>query len=163
MLFRSTVEPDAAEVRGMDARTKESIAARDGSVIPRARGDRSAPLLAAQTRLWFLDRLEPGNPTYNIAIGLRLRAVSDRNGEPVGLDEDALRRALDEIVRRHEILRTIFQSGDEGPRQMSQPPRPFDLDIVDLGGLSGEEQAADRKSTRLNSSHVSESRMPSSA
>lgn len=138
----STLEPNVADLLGEDARIKGRIAARDGTVIPRARRERGAPLLAAQTRLWFLDRLEPGNPTYNIAIGLRLRAVLDQNGELVGLEEDALRRALDEIVRRHEILRTVFQCGDEGPRQNSQPPRPFDLETVDLGGLSGEEQAA---------------------
>ncbi|MGJ4952837.1 amino acid adenylation domain-containing protein [Bradyrhizobium sp. HKCCYLS20291] len=112
------------------------------AAIPRARGDRPVPLLLAQTRLWFLDRLEPGNPAYNVVLGLRLRAVADRPDERAGLDEDALRRALDEIVRRHEILRTVFQSGDDGPRQIVQSPRPFELEIVDHSGLSQDQQTS---------------------
>src|SRR6185312_16194507 len=55
------------------------------------------PLSYAQQRLWFIDQLEPGSATYNMPFGVRLR------GE---LNVEALRRSVNEIVRRHEVLRT---------------------------------------------------------
>ena len=57
------------------------------------------PLSYAQQRLWFLDQLEPGSAVYNLPIALRLTGV---------LDVTAWEKSLEEIVRRHEILRTIF-------------------------------------------------------
>ena len=60
------------------------------------------PLSFAQERLWFIDRLEPESATYNIPAALRLAGA---------LDEAALERALGEIVRRHEALRTVFARG----------------------------------------------------
>src|SRR6478672_8921722 len=57
------------------------------------------PLSFGQQRLWFLDQLEPGNSAYNSAGGVRFRGK---------LNVDALQRALNEIVARHEILRTTF-------------------------------------------------------
>src|SRR5437588_11583789 len=51
----------------------------------------------AQQRLWFLDQLVPGNPFYNIAPPIRMNSA---------LNLDVLRRSLNEIVRRHESLRT---------------------------------------------------------
>src|SRR5260221_4855189 len=53
----------------------------------------------AQKRLWFLDQLEPGRAFYNIASFLRIEGH---------LDLGALERSLNEVVRRHEILRTTF-------------------------------------------------------
>ncbi|BCN02235.1 hypothetical protein RPSA_47710 (plasmid) [Ralstonia solanacearum] len=58
------------------------------------------PLSFAQQRLWFLAQMEGGSEAYHIPVGLRLK------GE---LDEEALRRALDRIVARHEALRTRFE------------------------------------------------------
>src|SRR3954447_9891879 len=60
---------------------------------------RHAPMAAsyAQQRLWFLERLAPGNATHNQTVAYRLRGT---------LSQPALQRALDEIVRRHEVLRT---------------------------------------------------------
>src|SRR5262249_9135300 len=57
------------------------------------------PLSYAQQRLWFIDQLEPGSVAYNIPFGVRLR------GE---LNVEALGRSVQEIVRRHEVLRTSF-------------------------------------------------------
>jgi len=76
------------------------------------------PLSFAQQRLWFLDLLHPHSATYNIVSALRL------DGD---LDDAALRRALDEIVRRHEILRTTFD--DEG--QVIAPDGAMALEIAD--------------------------------
>ena len=85
--------------------------------------DDAAPLSFAQERLWIFDRLEPGSTTYNTQLLLELE------GE---LDRTALSRSLDEVVRRHEPLRTTFQDGDGGPVQVVSPAAPVDLRVVDL-------------------------------
>ena len=71
--------------------------------IPR-RADSSVPQLSfAQEQLWLLEQLEPGSPAYNRPFALRLTGR---------LDESALRRSLQKIVDRHEILRTRFVAGN---------------------------------------------------
>ena len=85
------------------------------------------PLSFAQQRLWFLDQLEPGNPFYNLPTAARLKGL---------LDIDALRWSLNEIVRRHESLRTIFPASAGQPRQEILPPTPLALDDVDLRRMS---------------------------
>ncbi|WP_437821703.1 amino acid adenylation domain-containing protein [Sorangium sp. So ce1078] len=85
------------------------------------------PLSTGQERLWFLDRVSPGTPLYNVHLGLRLRGT---------LDQDALRRSLEEIVRRHEVLRTRFPAEGGEPRQVIAPPdAPVALSVVTLRGL----------------------------
>ena len=80
--------------------------------IPRRADAGPAELSFAQQRLWFLDQLVPGNPFYSIPSALPLR---------LAVDEPALRRALAEIVRRHEALRTTFIATADGPRQAVHP------------------------------------------
>ncbi|MEU9510980.1 amino acid adenylation domain-containing protein [Micromonospora sp. NPDC048170] len=75
---------------------------------------RRAPLSYAQRRLWFIDRLLPGRTAYNIPFGYRIRGR---------LDREALRRAVDHVVDRHEILRTRIETVDGEPYQ-----------VVDTGG-----------------------------
>src|SRR6185295_12720413 len=82
----------------------------------------------AQERPWFLDRLEPGSPRYNLTGGLRMLGA---------LDVVALERALSEIVRRHAVLRTAFVEGEKGPEQRILAPEPVVLEVLDLG--SGDE------------------------
>jgi len=84
-----------------------------------------APLSFAQQRLWLLDRLEPGNPAYNIPFAVRL------DGElPAGL----LERVFAEVVRRHEVLRTRFPA--ERPVQVVIPPTGAQgLPLIDLSHL----------------------------
>ena len=79
------------------------------------------PLSFAQQRLWFLAQMEGVSEAYHIPFGLRLR------GE---LDEEALRRALDRIVARHEGLRTTFVQSMEKPVQRiaSVGGQPFSFD-----------------------------------
>ncbi len=94
--------------------------------IPRRPQDEPAPLSFAQQRLWFLDRLSPAAPVYNIARALRLRGP---------LDVRAFERALDEIVRRHEILRTTFVETVSGPTQVTAPAPAPNWRFVDLEPL----------------------------
>src|SRR6185369_11893033 len=80
------------------------------------------PLSFAQQRLWLLDQFEPESATYNIARTVRLRGV---------LHVPALYRSLNEIVRRHEILRTAFPAQNGQPVQVIQPVRKLAIPLVD--------------------------------
>ena len=85
-----------------------------------------APLSSAQQRLWLLDQIEPTPWAYNVAIARRLRGT---------LRLDALQRALDELVRRHEALRTSFPVVHGQPVQrIASAQQPNPLQIVDLTG-----------------------------
>ncbi len=84
------------------------------------------PLSFAQQRLWFLDRLDPGNPIYNISLAARFAGPLDRG---------ALERSTAEIVRRHESLRTTFTIENGAPVQAIVPPGEWKLTVVDLDDL----------------------------
>ena len=83
-----------------------------------ARGEEPAPLSFSQRRLWFLDRMEPGNAFYNLPSASRLRGA---------LDVPALERALGEVVARHAVLRSVFREVAGEPVQAPLPPRGFVL------------------------------------
>ncbi|WP_280335012.1 non-ribosomal peptide synthetase [Nocardia wallacei] len=103
--------PTPAELAAvLDARAPE--AAGQPELVAGPRPDR-IPLSSAQRRLWFLNRLEPSSGAYNIPITLRLRGT---------LDPDALRRAIGDVVERHEILRTVFPDSPAGPTQVITDP-----------------------------------------
>ncbi|HYG61538.1 MAG TPA: condensation domain-containing protein, partial [Thermoanaerobaculia bacterium] len=90
------------------------------------RGTHPLLLSFAQQRLWFLDRLAPGNPFYNVPVTLRLTGA---------LDPGALARSFSEVARRHEVLRTTFPEVDEQPVQSVAPPAPVALPLADLLAL----------------------------
>ncbi len=96
----------------------------------------AVPLSFAQERLWFLHRLEdePGaaGAAYNVCSALRMRGL---------LDEPALARALDELVRRHAILRTRFLESDEGAMQVAEE-RGARLEVADFGDRAAGEAHA---------------------
>ncbi len=100
------------------------------------RDGRLFPLSFAQQRLWFLDRLEPGRPWYNMPLFLSLRG-------PLALA--ALRRAFDEIERRHEVLRTSFELDDEQPVQAIAAARGLAPPLADLSGLPAAAAAAEHE------------------
>ncbi|WP_030344683.1 non-ribosomal peptide synthase/polyketide synthase [Streptomyces sp. NRRL S-1022] len=102
-------------------------AARQG--IPRADRDRPLPLSFAQQRLWFLDRLRPGDPRYNSAVAVRLTGA---------LDREALAEALTTVVARHEALRTTFEETDGRPVQRVHPAGPVPLPVRDAGDLDAD-------------------------
>src|ERR1700687_1602016 len=77
--------------------------------IPRRKETGPCQLSFAQQRLWFLDQLEPGRNLYNISIGVRVAG---------NLNVAALRQSLDEILLRHEALRTTFLTVEGSPVQV---------------------------------------------
>ena len=98
---------------------------RDVATIPRL-GKSRAPLSYAQQRIWFLDQMDPGNSAYNVPAALRL------SGE---LDAASLIRSLDEIVRRHESLRTVFSIVDGQAMQIVGAANGCTLNFIDLSEL----------------------------
>ncbi|GAA2726995.1 hypothetical protein GCM10010439_31580 [Actinocorallia aurantiaca] len=99
---------EAPTVAGLAARLEEA----EGSARPAlARRERpaSVPLSYAQQRLWFLNRFEGPSATFNMPLPLRLRG---------GLDVEAVRAALADVVTRHEPLRTVFPDTSGTPRQL---------------------------------------------
>jgi len=99
--------------------------------IPRRGKIEQLPLSFAQQRLWFLDRFEPASPAYNIAAAFRLTG---------SLHVAAFKGALNEIVRRHESLRTIFTEVEGNPQQIILPTLVLELPVIDLGELSEAER-----------------------
>jgi amino acid adenylation domain-containing protein len=96
--------------------------------VPR---DRNLLLSFSQQRLWFLYQLEPSTSAYNIPTAVRLSG---------SLDSVALERTLNEVVRRHEILRTYYGMVDDRPAQFVGPPPDLRLDLTDLSGLNENER-----------------------
>src|SRR5437868_3750840 len=89
------------------------------------------PLSFSQQRLWFLDQLEPGTPFYNVFQAIRMEG---------DLRMDALEYALNQVVERHESLRTSFAAEHDRPRQVIAPHMEMKIGITDLSGLSEAER-----------------------
>ena len=105
-------------------------------ISPAKREAAALPLSFAQERLWFLDQLEPNSAVYNIPFGLRLRGV---------LDVAVLQRCLGEILRRHEPLRTRFESEEGRPVQVIGPVVPLETALINLSGLPEPEREAEAR------------------
>jgi amino acid adenylation domain-containing protein len=105
-------------------------------IIPRIAQRENLPLSFSQARLWFLDLLEPNNAAYNMAIAFRL------NGD---LNEEALHRSLQEIIQRHEILRTTFESKDGIPIQVIHESDQVPLTVTELSHLQPQKQEEELK------------------
>ena len=94
--------------------------------LRRARREGDLPLSFAQERLWFLDRLAPGNAAYNIPLALAAHG---------DLSLPALAAALGEMVRRHEALRTTYVARGDRPAQVVAPAAAWTLPLIDLAAL----------------------------
>jgi amino acid adenylation domain-containing protein len=125
--------PTVAEVADAVESLRRAEPALASPIVPVGR-DRPLPLSFAQERLWFLDRLQPGSAVYNVSTAMRLRGV---------LDARALERALGEVVRRHEALRTTFAEMDGAPVQVIAPFAGFALPVDDLAPLDDADREAE--------------------
>ncbi|WP_163868729.1 amino acid adenylation domain-containing protein, partial [Myxococcus eversor] len=102
-------------------------------LLPAPRDGAPLPLSFAQQRLWFLEQLQPGTPTYNMPAALRLEGP---------LDVVSLQRAFSELIRRHEALRTSFVEDNGSPFQRISPPSLFTLSLEDLSSVEEREPLA---------------------
>ncbi|WP_433562341.1 amino acid adenylation domain-containing protein [Nocardia sp. CA-151230] len=112
--------PTVAELAALVASGGASDRPRPG---PRPRPER-IPLSAAQQRMWFLNRYDPASPLYNIPGAFEINGA---------LDISVLRAALDDVIARHETLRTIYPVGPDGrPYQQILPVTAGSLPITEL-------------------------------
>jgi amino acid adenylation domain-containing protein len=141
---------DAPTIAGLAEAVARALASRDAGggaagpalppLVPRAvadtaSADAAAPLSYAQQRLWFLDRLAPGSPAYNVPSAYGLTGP---------LAPAALAAALAEVVRRHQVLRARFVERDGEPRlEIAETLAPGFLPLVDLSILSPARRSAE--------------------
>ncbi|MGW5822469.1 condensation domain-containing protein, partial [Streptomyces noursei] len=113
------------------AKLKGSAQGGTRTAIPRRTQQGRLPLSFHQQRMWSLDQLVPDSPAYNVPLAFRL------NGP---LRPELLARAVNEVVRRHEVLRTTFPSEAGEPWQEIAPGLTLPLPVVDLTGLPPQER-----------------------
>jgi hypothetical protein len=125
---RPTVKGLAATI---DESLREGAGVRGAISAPierRSKAEGTSVLSPSQQRLWFLDQLEPGQSSYNIASATRLQGQ---------LNVTALERSFDEIERRHEVMRTTFPTVEGEPiAVIHSPSDSTSLELHDLSGLS---------------------------
>jgi hypothetical protein len=134
---------EAPTVRDLAGHVEAALRDRTGEQTPpvvRVSREAKLPLSFAQQRLWFLHELEPTSSFYNVPVAVRLHGR---------LQIDAMQRTLNEIVRRHESLRTSFPTIDAQPVQSIAPTLTLDLPLIDLSMLREEEreQKAQKRAT----------------
>lgn len=103
---------------------------RSASLVPASR-EQALPLSFAQERLWFMDQLEPGNSAYNEPGMVVL------DGQ---LDRTALQASLDQVIERHEVLRSTFPIEQGQPIQQISAELTLDIPLIDLQDLPASEQ-----------------------
>src|SRR6266480_1408390 len=94
------------------------------------------PVSSGQQRLWFLEQFQPGSPLYNSPVAVRLEGP---------LEAAVLELAVNQIIRRHEILRTSFDLQNGQPVQVVAPSLPLPLPIADLSSLPAPNREAEAR------------------
>ncbi|HSX59394.1 MAG TPA: amino acid adenylation domain-containing protein, partial [Tahibacter sp.] len=112
-------------VRGLAAHL-ETLAVDRIAAIPTASRERPLALSPAQQRLWFIEQIDSRRGHYNVSAALRLRGTLDRG---------ALQQALDALVARHEILRTVYRSDDGDAVQIVRATAHVPVAGIDLTHL----------------------------
>ena len=132
---------DAPTAEGLSRNIEEAMKAGEKAQAPplvrierEGTGGRRVPLSFAQQRLWFIDKLNPGGAVYNIPGSVILEGA---------LDLDALERSVNEIVRRHEVLRTRIEVEGVEPSQLIDDWEPRRLEVIDLTSIPPEEREAE--------------------
>jgi amino acid adenylation domain-containing protein len=99
----------------------------DTALASLAQQRRNIPLSFSQTRIWFMDQLAPESAAYNIVATIRFTGR---------MEKEALKRSVDEVVRRHESLRTTFRKRGEELIQVATPELVLEIPEMDLRNLS---------------------------
>ncbi|HUR45837.1 MAG TPA: amino acid adenylation domain-containing protein [Candidatus Saccharimonadales bacterium] len=115
----------------VDALPEEKTRRTEPALLAPRSQQSNIPLSFSQQRLWFLDQLAPGTPVYNVPEAIRLTGA---------LSVSALEQSFNEIIRRHEALRTTFPALDGHPVQVIAPSFAFKIARTDLSHLDGEAQ-----------------------
>ncbi|WP_141700424.1 non-ribosomal peptide synthetase, partial [Pseudomonas sp. BIOMIG1BDMA] len=141
LLFEApTLAAFSAEV----ARLQQDGGSAQGAINALSR-QQPLPQSLAQNRLWITWQLDPCSSAYNIPGGLRLR------GE---LDEDALRASFQQLLERHEALRTRFFERDGQALQQVDEPCEFNLQLIDISDLPPAEREARARQIREDEAHT---------
>ncbi|QKG84715.1 amino acid adenylation domain-containing protein [Kroppenstedtia pulmonis] len=122
---------EAPTVADLAAKIEAEYRGDTGPALKKVKRDSRLPLSHAQQRLWFLDQLMPDSSLYNIPFALQVEGR---------LQADALERAWNRLVRRHETLRTVFQKVDGEATQQILPANDRSLPVTDLSTLTLEER-----------------------
>ena len=133
------VQPFSAEKRSLLERLLKEQEVPQQSESPPVRdlhleGKDAFVLSFSQRRLWFLDQLEPGSAFYNFPLAVPFN---------VAVNAAVLQRSINEIVRRHEALRTVFDQVEGEPVQVVLPEMILPLDVVDLRMIDKDSQNAE--------------------
>jgi amino acid adenylation domain-containing protein len=99
--------------------------------IPRRPDRDSAPLSFTQHQMWLIDQITPGNPAYNMPCGYRIKGA---------LDVTALEASVNEVIKRHEVLRTTFALNGGGPVQFIHAALTINISVTELDHLPGSER-----------------------
>lgn len=123
--------PALRELAALVDREKQRAAPSALPVFTRGARREPLPLTFAQEQVWFLQQLDSGSVAYTAPSLFRLRGH---------LDQAAMEQSLNELVRRHEILRTTFPASDGQPYQAIHPAQPVQCPLVDLTLLGEQER-----------------------
>ncbi|MBC6430914.1 hypothetical protein FM036_08780 [Nostoc sp. HG1] len=130
----AVLSPEKLKLLAQRLNSKKNDVFSRTAIIPQSRECNTFPLSFAQQRLWFLDQLQPGNIAYNIFQGLRL----------IGrLNIPALQQSFNEVVQRHEALRTTFTAVDGQPIQVISPSLTLNIPVIDWRSLPPEQWEAE--------------------
>jgi amino acid adenylation domain-containing protein len=127
--------PDDPDIASAQAIASEPLSNSSTGTRPLNTEERADfPCSKAQERFWLLDRLQPGNPSFNVAVRWRLEGH---------ISITLLERAWRQIIERHEILRTVFPEINGEATQRVLPSMPFKLTEIDLSKLDDDAQGAE--------------------
>ena len=134
MTVTQTVAPDKMALFDLLLKKKGIAASRAPTTMPKRAESGPAPLSAAQKRIYSLHQLAPDSPAYNMTLARYITGP---------LDVNALEKSLNEIVRRHEVLRTTFPVVDGQPVQVIAETLMVSLKVVDLSAWADSQREAE--------------------
>lgn len=125
----SRLSPEKQSLLERRLAAREKTRTPEKFAIPKRPDQDFAPLSFSQLQMWVIDRMTPGNPAYNLPVGYRLRG-------PLNLA--ALEDSFNEVIRRHEILRTTFTVENGEPLQRIHPECRIRINFTELDPATAE-------------------------